>query len=262
MVWLKNVALSLATSIVSLAVCLVFAEVVLRFMPVSTGFRSERVDAQHPFFHFTPNRAFVYSSGWTMQRVVRGRVNNVGFVNDQNYVRDHPLPLLAVIGDSFIEARMVPYPQTTQGRLADALNGKMRVYSFAASGAPLSQYLAWADQAVHEYGARAIVINVVGNDFDESHIGYKVGPGFWLYEPDTNGELRLRLIDHRPGWLISAARESALARYVILNLRLHETVFRVRSLGEIIFGAPARAQARYAGNTEAAATCNADFRLT
>src|ERR1051325_8981311 len=161
--FLVNFLLSLA----SIAFCLLAAEIMLRFLPVSTGLRSMRVPAADPVLHFTPNRPFVNSLGWTMHNVVHGRVNNAGFVNDQDYVRDGP-PLIAVIGDSFIEAQMVTYPESLQGRLAAALKDTFRVYSFAGSGAPLSQYLIWAGYAVKQYGARAVVINVVGNDFDES----------------------------------------------------------------------------------------------
>jgi hypothetical protein len=139
------------------------------------------------------------------------------------------------------------------GRLARALEGRLRVYSFAAAGAPLSQYLIWAGHAVREWGAKTVVINIVGNDFDESHIGYKTGPGFWLYFPDASGQLHLRLIEYRPGFIISLARHSALARYVIINLRLHELIFRVKSLAELVFGGPADAASPFAGNTAASA---------
>ena len=94
---------------------------------------------------------------------------------------------------------MVRYPDTLQGRLATALAGKARVYSFAASGAPLSQYLIWARHAVREYGAQALLINVVGNDFDESISTYKTEVGFWQYVPDANGELDLRLFESIQG---------------------------------------------------------------
>ena len=163
----RELLLNLLLSLASIVVCLLAAEIVLRFLPVSTGLRSMPVTAADPVLHFTPNRPFVNSLGWNLHNVVHGRVNNAGFVNDQDYVRDGP-PLIAVIGNSFIEAQMVAYPQTLQGRLAAALKDKFRVYSFAGSGAPLSQYLIWAGYAVKEYGARAVVINVVGNDFDES----------------------------------------------------------------------------------------------
>jgi len=247
----RELLLNLLLSLASIAFCLAAAEIVLRFLPVSTGLRSMPVTAADPVLHFTPNRPFVNSLGWTMHNVVHGRVNNAGFVNDQDYVRDGP-PLIAVIGDSFIEAQMVPYAQSLQGRLAAALNGKFRVYSFAGSGAPLSQYLIWAGYAVKEYGARAVVINVVGNDFDESLSAYRVGPGFWQYAPGADGTLQLTLNPHEAGTLISLARHSALARYCIINLGIQNRLFAVRWLAELIFGAPANAQPRYAGNTDAA----------
>ena len=248
----KELLLSLLLSLASLIVCLLVAEIALRFLPVSTGLRSMPVAAADPVLHFTPNRPFVNSLGWDMHNVVHGRVNNAGFINDQDYVRDGP-PLLAVIGDSFIEAQMVPYAQSLQGRLAAALKDKFRVYSFAGSGAPLSQYLIWAGHAVREYGARAVMINVVGNDFDESLSAYRLGPGFWQYAPDANGVLRLRLNEHQAGTLISLARYSALARYVIINLGIQNRLFGIRALGELIFGKPANAAPRYAGNTDASA---------
>src|SRR3954470_20599160 len=231
----KDLLLSLLLSLVSIAVSLLAAEIVLRFLPVSTGLRSMPVTAADPVLHFTPNRPFVNSLGWTMHNVVHGRVNNAGFVNDQDYARDGP-PLIAVIGDSFIEAQMVPYAQSLQGRLAAALTDKFRVYSFAGSGAPLSQYLIWAGYAVKEYGARAVVINVVGNDFDESLSAYRLGPGFWQYAPDANAVLQLKLNPHEAGALISLARHSALARYFIINLGVQNKIFSIRWLGEMIFG--------------------------
>src|SRR6185503_20945893 len=97
---LKDLSLSLLLSLVSVAVCLLAAEVVLRFLPVPTALRSMPVNAANPVLHFTPNRPFVNSLGWNFHTVVRGRVNNAGYVNDQDYVREG-LPLIAVIGDSF-----------------------------------------------------------------------------------------------------------------------------------------------------------------
>jgi hypothetical protein len=220
-------------------------EIVLHFLPVSSGVRAVTVTSDNPVFHFTPNRAFLHSLGWDMHNINRGHINNAGFVNDYDYHRDDPLSLLAVVGDSYIEARMVPFADTVQGRLSRMLNGRSRVYSFAAAGAPLSQYLIWAQHAVRAYGASTLVINIVGNDFDESLITYKAMPGFWHYAPDELGELRLRLVEHRPGWVKELARESALARYIVMNLKLHEV------MNVWIFSAPAKAAPRYAGNTDA-----------
>jgi hypothetical protein len=240
----KDLLLSLLLSLASVVVCLLAAEIVLRFLPVPTGLASLPVNAADPVLRFTPNRPFVNSLGWNFHTVVRGRVNNAGYVNDQDYRREGP-PLIAVIGDSFIEAQMVPYAQSVQGRLAAALGDTFRVYSFAASGSPLSQYLIYAGVAVRDYGARAVVINVVGNDFDESLSAYKAGPGLWLYAPDQAGVLRLRLTGHEPGGLVSIARHSALLRYLLINLRVLHTIRHLRLIGA------ANAAPNFAGNTDA-----------
>ena len=110
-------------------------EVVLRFLPVATGMLGMPVDKSSPVYHFEPNSNFVFSIGWKLDGVNHGRVNNAGFVNDQDYQKSSATPLLAVVGDSFIEAAMVPYAQTVQGRLAAALAGDLRVYIFGTAGA-------------------------------------------------------------------------------------------------------------------------------
>jgi hypothetical protein len=237
-----------AAVILSIICCLAVAEIVLTFLPVASGLRSVPVNDENPIFHFEPDRPFVFSTGWNLQHVNRGRVNNAGWINDQDYSRDDPQPLVAVIGDSYIEAQIVSYAETVQARLAKALAGEFRVYSFAAMGAPLSQYLIWARHAVRDYGARAVIINVVINDFDESHVSYRMAPGFWLYAPDSDGELHLRLIPHRRGLLWTLAQKSALARYLLINLHVGHHILNVPALYRFFIGPPAHAQESIAGS--------------
>ena len=247
---LRQFVFALITVSLTVVVCLGSAEILLRFLPVQSGLRSQPVTAENPIFHFTPERDATFSRGWNLDMVNRRRVNNAGWINDQSYRHDDQTPLLAIVGDSYVEALMVPYAQTLYGRLAEKLAGRLRVYSFGASGAPLSQYLIWAGHAVREYGARAVVINLVGNDFDESYISYSKGPGWWLYAPAPDGTLHLELVEYRPGWLRSVLRHSSLARYVFFNLQFTNTW---REITSFFFGSPAAAGPRYAGNTDAQA---------
>ena len=233
--------LGTVTVVLTVTVCLALAEVTLRFLPVASAMYTRPVTAENRVFHFGPNRDFVYSRDWDMVLANRGHVNNAGFVNDQDYQKSGSLPLLAVVGDSMIEAAMVPHQDTLQGRLSVALAGKLRVYSFAASGAPLSQYLIWAQHAVREYGAQALVITVVSNDFDESHSAYQATPGFWHYVPDTNGTLQLRLFEYRPGRLRDVVVASALARYLLFNMQVGMHWIELKSW---LFGRPAMAASR------------------
>jgi hypothetical protein len=247
---LRQFLFALITVVLTVVLCLGAAEIVLRFLPVQSGLRAQPVDAEHPVFHFAPNRDVIFSRGWNFDMLNHRRVNNAGWVNDQDYRKDDETPLIAVIGDSYVEAVMVPYAETVYGRLARTLEGRLRVYSFGASGAPLSQYLIWARHAVREYGARAVVINLVGNDFDESNLAYNAGPGWWLYAPGADGDLRLRLTEYRPGWLRSLVPQSALARYLFLNLQVTNAWTQI---GTLLFGSPAVAAPPYAGNTAAVA---------
>jgi hypothetical protein len=201
-----------------------------------------------------PNRTFLFSRDWDLHLVNHGRVNNAGMVNDQEYQRNESIPLIGVIGDSYIEALMVPYPETLQGRLASAMTGRLRVYSFAASGAPLSQYLIWGRHAVRDYGAKALIINVVGNDFDESHDAFKRDfPGFWIYVPDAGGELRLRLFEFRVGAIRSLIKHSALARYFFVNLQAKYILGDWKRFRTAITGDRPAEDASFAGNTAAVA---------
>src|SRR5262245_36854619 len=207
--------LSLAVSIL---VCLLVAEIALRFLPVATGMWSMPVDAAQPVFRFTPDREFLFSRDWNFSIVNRGRINNDGFVNDNDYRIDDPRPLLAVIGDSYVEAAMVPNGDTFYRRLGDQLGPRGRVYSFGASGAPLSQYLVWARYAVATYRPAGLAILVVGNDFDESRRRYGEKLGMHVYAKDGNGQLALTRIDYRPSRFCNLIRHSALGRYLVFNL--------------------------------------------
>ena len=89
---------ALAT-LLGIAGYLIAAEIVFRFLPVASGLRSVAVNAANPVFHFQPNGTYTYSLTWRMDYVQRGRVNNAGFVNDQDYRKDGA-PLIAVVGDS------------------------------------------------------------------------------------------------------------------------------------------------------------------
>jgi hypothetical protein len=198
------------------------AEVVLRFLPVSEGLRAMPVNEADPVFHFTPNRDLTWSHGWNFDIVNRVRVNNAGYVNDQSYEIDDASPLLAVVGDSYVEAAMVPYAETLQGRLAAIAGPDRRVYSFGAGGAPLSQYLAWAREARVKWKARALVVVVVGNDFDESLAMYKTGPGFHHFVEAADGSLKLTRFDYNPSLLRYAVQRSSLAKYLLVNLQAQE----------------------------------------
>jgi hypothetical protein len=236
--------------LVGLLITFVLLEVVLRFCPVSTGLRPQTVDAEHPVYRFVPSHSFTFSRDWNFALANKGWVNGDGFVNDQEYVAADGKPLLAIVGDSFIEAQMVPYGDTVQGRLARKYEGKSRVYSFAAAAAPLSQYLVWAAYAHEKYAPDALVISVVGNDFDESLAKYGIAVGQHHFVPGADKKLELQRFDFKSSRLGPLIYSSALARYLHLNLRLGN---RLGALFGAIAGKK-RPEEQFVGNTATAYT--------
>jgi hypothetical protein len=206
---------------VSAVAFLVAAELVLRFLPYNEGLRTQPVNDLAPVYHFQPDRIATWSLDWNFKVVNEIRINNEGFVNDNDYFVNAPGPLLAVIGDSYIEASIVPFDQTMHAGLANmVVPQEGRVYSFAASGAGLSQYLIWAQYAQIKFRPNAFVFSIVSNDFSDSLYHLQRYPGFHHFERLPNDEMALRRVDYEPSPIRRILRGSALAMYLATNLKI------------------------------------------
>ncbi len=218
---------AILSTILGLLAPLIIMEIVLRFLPVNEGLRVLPVNQTNPILRFTPNRNSVWSKGWNFSLVNRVRTNNYGFVSNIDYDPLARSPLLAIVGDSYVEAAMVPYDQTGAARLAERLKGVARVYSFGASGSSLSQYLAYAEYARDIFHPDSLVIVVVGNDFDESLMKYKNAPGFYYFVENGDDKLVLKRVDLEVTPLRKLVRASALGMYLITNLNIENTIARL-----------------------------------
>jgi hypothetical protein len=241
----RRLLLGLFVCTTTFAVMILAAEGLLRFLPVATGLSANPVTNTDPVLRYAPNREFVYSRGWDLHGANRGHTNNLGWVSEQTYDSTSTSPLLAIVGDSYVEAQMIPYAESVTGRLAQRVGNVGRVYSFAISGAPLSQYLAQANYARQHFRPAGLVVTVVGNDFDESLQRNIPGRGFHAFVPAADGSLVLKNELYAPGGIRSKLRHSALARYLVVNLHLLELRAVIEALRT--------PQGAYVGNTVAAA---------
>ncbi len=205
-------------------------ELGLRFFPVSRGLNIQPVNASNAAFRAQPNTTVSYSSKWNFKNSNKKHVNNAGFMNKQDYITESPLPLLAVVGDSFIEAMQVA-DDATYPALLQNHSEKMRVYSFGFSGAPLSQYLIWAQHAKQNYNNQFLIINIVSNDFDESLLKYySFVKGFHHYVPKSDGTLQLHRSDWKPKRSAELAKKSHLLSYLVRNLEVTNVKNKIQQL--------------------------------
>ena len=224
----RNAVFAIITIAMGFALSAVLLEVVLRFLPVSGGAYTTEVNARQPILHFEPNHTFTAAVGPRLEYANRGRINNAGWVSDQTYDSTARTPLLALIGDSYIEAFIVPYAESVQGHLATAVGPSRRAYAFGLSGWALSQYLAVAEFVGRGYRPDAMVVNIVGNDFDESLLRYKSARGFHYFRDFPDSSLKLERVDYARKWHYWLVRHSALWRYALGHLRL---ISRLKALG-------------------------------
>lgn len=225
--WCVRLAAALLPCLLTIA----FLEILLHCLPVQSYVPYLPVNPQSPVARYYSNYPFVYSQHWDLQNVTSGRTNAQGFVCDNDYDARDRRPLVAVIGDSYIEARMVAFPQTLQGQLRAGLSGEARVYAFAMNGAPLSQYLAFAKMARDTYSPDVLVVTIVSNDFDESFAEIHANPRFHYFADDADGNLIPRLTgDYRVSRLREMLSRSALVRYAYFHLRVTDAPRAIRRM--------------------------------
>jgi hypothetical protein len=155
--------------------------------------------------------------------------------------------LVAVVGDSFIEALQVPFAQSLTGRLQAALGERGRAYAFAQSGSQLPQYVAYARHACAVYRPQRMVVSVVGNDFDESVYAHRRRNGIHHLHPRPEGGFDDKLTPLPPAGLVERiSRRSALALYLLRNVGIAAVLGRPGSN-------LAQPEGRFVGQTEAEA---------
>ncbi|MDR3163163.1 MAG: hypothetical protein LBT81_04820 [Helicobacteraceae bacterium] len=205
-------------------IALVMLEIFLRFFPVGESLFFQSVNEENPVFRAEPDRSGWYSKNWNFKHAARWRSNNDGFINDRDYKtpierETESTGLIAVIGDSYVEALIVPPRESFFERLEKEMEGRQLVYSFGFSGAPLSQYLIWARYAQETYKNDYLIVLVIGNDFDESLLEYKSAEGGHYYEKSEGG-LKLKRVDFTPSIMGRVARRFFIFQYTAHNIQL------------------------------------------
>ena len=204
---------TLGFTLCGIGIALVALELLFRLLPVSTstsaGYYIDPLILTYP-----PGHPFTTSSGWNLQRPQRHRANNFGFVADHDFVRNPEA--IALIGDSFVEASMLPARERLAAQLESKL-GTRPVYAMGAPGTALLDYAERVRFASQRFAIHDFVLLLEHGDIAQSLCG----------SGNVNAEcLDRKTLDPRveklptPGAAKRLLREFALPQYLFSQLKL------------------------------------------
>jgi len=165
----------------------------------------------------------VQTDGRLAHRVGRWRVNNDGWLSAVDYVSasERSRPLVAVFGDSFVEALMTDVSEHVDTYLSGLLTDT-DVYGFGRSGWYLEQYVATARYARERYAPDLLVVFINAGDIEKSvRETYAIPPAASLWQI-SNADGRFTEVAPTPqpfsaDWKTRLALRSAIVRYLVFN---------------------------------------------
>lgn len=128
----------------------------------------------------TERKQGLYTIGKFAQIRSKWMINNDGWNYPIDYTENRgDQPLIAVIGDSFIEAFQVNSGENYPYLLREKLSPEKEVYAFGLGGIPLSQYYQVNRYVNRKFDPDIVIINLTHTDFEESFKKYFYRPDIW-----------------------------------------------------------------------------------
>jgi hypothetical protein len=218
---LKNLAF---VTLPSLLFCVVFFELFFRYVlpACESPYYYFDIDDRILRYDIHGRKEGIFTIGkWAQQRA-RWRINNHGWNSEIDYAsRDHKnKPLIAIIGDSYVEGFQANVEDNLASVLRTLVNRNYEVYGFGISGAPLSQYLLMSRYVKRHFQPEVMVFNVVHNDFRESIRDLVNKPYFLQLSVKKDGFFEAPPVPYEPNMIRRILGKSALVRYLWLNLNI------------------------------------------
>lgn len=222
---MKNILLATLPAVV---LFLAGIEALFRWFIPAAEFPETYSDGQYGILRFNENGPTngVFTIGKFSEQQARWHINNYGWNSEIDYATQKPRskPLIAIIGDSYIEALQVDVDKNVASTLRKKVQGTWNVYSFGISGAALSQYLQMSRYVTSIFDPEILIVNVVHNDFDESIRDLHPDSLFMQLHTCPDGLKEVPPRPYVPSRIKRLLRHSALARYLFVNLKIERLV--------------------------------------
>lgn len=164
-----------------------------------------------------------FTIGPFAQQKGRWRINNAGWNSEIDYQFNRTeRPLIAVIGDSYIESFQIDVGKNVVAILRDKTKDKFDVYGFGISGASLCDYLQMSRYVLQVFDPEIIIINCCHNDFDESLCQFVTDTRFRCIDLSNQ---QIKEMPTKPYSISKIKRfflQSAFLRYLNRNCRIGE----------------------------------------
>ena len=229
-IMLKYLISRLLIALASILVALLLLEVAVRLiLPVSDSPRYQWYSDDQTY-RFAPNQTGQWVKGLDGYVNATYRINSQGWNAPFDYVpeKSPDVTRIAIIGDSFVEALQVDYPNSFMSVLEHTLEeetaAEFEVYSFGQSGAPLSQYLHLMRQITPRYHPDIVIIVLVANDFYESITTFAYKPYFQQYQVNMLNQITETVPQNagtNTGPVFDFLRRVALVRLMVRNLDIN-----------------------------------------
>jgi hypothetical protein len=143
-------------------------ELLFRLLPVSSatqlGYYNDPEILVYP-----PHYAWRTATGWDLRNAQELRSNGAGFAAEREFVAD--ANAVGLVGDSYIEASMLPAQDRPAAQLERALAGTRPVYGMGSPGSSLLDYAERVRWASRRWQVRDFVFLVEAGDIRQSLCG-------------------------------------------------------------------------------------------
>jgi hypothetical protein len=188
-------------------------EAALQLLPVSTTTQTGYYTDEN-ILTYPPGHEWTVSTGWDLKNARQLKSNNFGFVAQHDFKAGSNA--IALIGDSYVEASMLPSHESPAAQLESLLRGRP-VYAMGGPGSSLLDYAERLRFAHRVLGLRTAVMMLESTDASQAICGSGNIHAHCL-KADTFEPSSQTLPP--PGWLKRTLRHSATAQYLTGHLRL------------------------------------------
>jgi hypothetical protein len=218
---LKNIIL---ITIPTLLILFIILELFFRFVIPASNPPLTVYNHEEQLTHYSNNKPRgVVTVGKFAEIRSKWTINNSGWNYPIDYLNAREVkPLIAVIGDSFIESFHVDSDESYPFLLRERMYPEKEVYAFGMGGIPLSQYFQINRYVNKNFNPETVIFNLTHSDFEESFKKYFYRRDIWqIAEADSTYSIvppDINNISPTSTFWKKALYRSAIFRYLHRNL--------------------------------------------